>query len=91
MNPPFEQLARILTKWSTVSADAVTPDADLDDDLDIDSLARLELTLALKKEFGIAVSEDDVFEARTVADLLAVLNERGNSSAEKPDQQMSPA
>lgn len=42
----------------------------LRDDLDVDSVASIELTIVLEEEYGIELEDADVFEAASVADLL---------------------
>lgn len=57
----------------------VTLASRLDQDLGLDSLARMELLLRAERAFGIALPEDALAAAETVADLLRVL-ERGQPS-----------
>jgi acyl carrier protein len=52
-----------------------SPQANLTADLGLDSFARLELTMKLEEEFGIALEEDALQDAQTVEDL--VLNVKG--------------
>jgi 1-acyl-sn-glycerol-3-phosphate acyltransferase len=51
----------------------VLPDSILDRDLGIDSLARLELSLRIEREFGVRLAEQALMEAVTPADLLSAL------------------
>ncbi|HSV80177.1 MAG TPA: AMP-binding protein [Ramlibacter sp.] len=48
----------------------VTPASDLERDLGFDSLARTELLLRIEQAFGVALPEDTLATAQTVADLL---------------------
>ena len=52
---------------------AVALDAELERDLGIDSLARVELSLRIEQAFGVRLAEDRVLAARSVRDLLAAL------------------
>ena len=49
---------------------AVTLDSVLDRDLGLDSLSRMELLLRIERELGLALPEDTLQRAETVADLL---------------------
>ena len=56
---------------------AVTLASVLDRDLGLDSLARMELLLRIEREFGVALPEDTLARAETVADLLPPVNFEG--------------
>jgi acyl carrier protein len=45
--------------------------ATLGEDLDLDSLDRVDLIVSLEKTLGVRFGEDDVKAVRTVADLVA--------------------
>src|SRR5204863_998837 len=64
-------------------ADRIHPDSDLMLDLGLDSLGRVELAVLLEEELGRSLSDEQVAELRTVADLLAALEQPG--SATPPD------
>lgn len=46
-------------------------------DLGFDSLAILEVTALVKREFGVAISDDEMETVRTPADLLARIRAAG--------------
>jgi acyl carrier protein len=50
----------------------VLPDADLRDDLGLDSLGALELVNALENEFGESIEDEQIAAVRTVADVVAL-------------------
>jgi 1-acyl-sn-glycerol-3-phosphate acyltransferase len=60
----------------------VAADSLLDRDLGIDSLARLELSLRIEREFGVRLPEQSLMEAATPADLLAALEGAHPEAAE---------
>jgi acyl carrier protein len=62
------------------AAPPVALDAELERDLGIDSLARVELALRIEQAFGVRLSEESVLEARTVRDLAAALAGAAGSS-----------
>ena len=59
---------------------AVRVDSVLDRDLGFDSLARMELLLRIERRFGVALPEDTLQRADTVADLLAALQRAAEST-----------
>ena len=52
----------------------VPPESRLAEDLAIDSLGLVRLTLEFEKRFGVLVDEQQLFGFRTVSDLVAYLS-----------------
>jgi acyl carrier protein len=71
----LEQLKEILSNKLKVSPESITPEA-TKDDIELDSLAVVELSLLLKSELDIDVSDDDLLEADTVADMVELMETR---------------
>ncbi|MEU9795660.1 phosphopantetheine-binding protein [Streptomyces sparsogenes] len=71
----FDTLKEILVNKLKVTPEQVTPEATRDD-VELDSLAVVELSLVLDKEFGIAISDDELLEAPTIGDMARLLEER---------------
>ncbi|MFF8940009.1 acyl carrier protein [Streptomyces paradoxus] len=71
----LEQLKEILSNKLKVSPESITPEATRED-IELDSLAVVELSLLLKSELGLDVSDDDLLEAETVADMVRLMEER---------------
>jgi len=57
-------------------------ESDLERDLGLDSLARIELMLRLERHFGIRLSDETAIEARTPRDLLTALGDAPPVDAE---------
>src|SRR5882724_3661388 len=64
------RIRRLVADYLGVSADELTPEVSLTDDLAADSLDLVELALALEGEFGIEVPERTLDEVRTYGDLV---------------------
>jgi len=64
------RIRRLVADYLGVSADELTPEVSLTDDLAADSLDLVELALALEGEFGIEVPERTIDEIRTYGDLV---------------------
>lgn len=73
MGDNFHRLTAVLSGWSRIEAKNIQPEMEIDAGLDIDSLSRLELVLALSKEFQHTFDDEQVFAVTTVADLMCLL------------------
>ncbi|WP_411104994.1 acyl carrier protein [Streptomyces sp. cmx-4-9] len=71
----LEMLREILSNKLKVSPDAITPEATRED-IELDSLAVVELSLLLESELGLEISDDELLEAETVADMVRLMEER---------------
>ena len=69
----FEQVRDIIVETLGCDAEQVTMDASLADDLGADSLASVELVMALEEASGISIDDADVAGLKTVGDILAYL------------------
>ena len=67
----FEKVRDIIAETLGCDAEAVTPTASLADDLGADSLAAVELVMALEEAVGI--SEEDAANLKTVGDIMTYL------------------
>ncbi|SDO36850.1 acyl carrier protein [Actinacidiphila guanduensis] len=71
----FETLKEILVNKLKVAPEQVTPEA-TPQDIELDSLAIVELSLVLETELGVTVSDDELLELATVGDIVALIEER---------------
>ena len=73
----FEKVKEIIVETLSCDADKVTPDARLAEDLEADSLAAVELSMALEEEFDIGeLTEEDTASVKTVGDLVHFLQSK---------------
>ena len=56
----------------------LSPDVRLGEDLCVDSLAAIELTMVIEDEFDISLPEEDVADVRTYGDILALVAARAS-------------
>ena len=70
----FEKVREIIVETLGCEADQVTPEASLADDLGADSLASVELVMALEEAANIKIDDADVANLKTVGDILDYLN-----------------
>lgn len=71
----LQRLKDILSTKLKVSPESITPEATRED-IELDSLAVVELSLLLKSELDLDISDDDLLEAETVADMVRLMEER---------------
>lgn len=71
----YELLKTIMVENLLLNADGVRPDASRED-VGLDSLAVVELSLALRKRFGIHITDEELLELETVADIAQLMGQR---------------
>lgn len=72
----FEKVRDVLVEAINVDADLVTMEANLKDDLGIDSIAAVELSLELESEFDIRIEDEELAKLVTVADIVNLLESK---------------
>ena len=73
MSDVLTKVREILVEVLAVDPDAVVPDADIRQDLGLDSLGALELITVLEDEFGGAIKDEEIAAVRTVADVISLV------------------
>lgn len=74
----FEKVRDIIVETLGCDAEEVTPEASLSDDLGADSLAAVELVMALEEATGLSIAEEDAANLKTVGDILTYLDAHKN-------------
>ena len=69
----MEKVCSIIAETLGCAVEQVVPEAILVDDLGADSLASVELTMALEDETGIAIDDESLANMKTVGDVLDYL------------------
>jgi len=70
----IEDIKRVLVEAINVDENDVKPEANLKDDLGIDSLAAVELALELETEFDVRIEDDELAKLETVQDIIDIIN-----------------
>ncbi len=65
----FEGLREMLVETG-VKEDDITDEANLEDDLAMDSLDRVEALMEIEDEFGVKISDDDARELKTFGNVV---------------------
>jgi acyl carrier protein len=60
----------VLTQRLGISAELITPAAQLADDLGVDSVDAVEFTLALEREFNVRLPDEVIADVQTVQDVI---------------------
>ena len=69
----FDKVYEVIAETLGCDLEAVVPEAKLAEDLGADSLASVELTMALEEATGISIDDAALAEMKTVADVTAYL------------------
>ena len=69
----FEKVRDVIVETLGCEAEKVTPEASPTEDLGADSLALVELVMALEEAVGISIDDGDVAGLKTVGDILNYL------------------
>lgn len=71
----FEDLKRILVDRVGLPEDVVTDDPSASfEDMGLDSLALVEIQLAMEQEYGITVADEDAEKITNVGDAISYVN-----------------
>jgi acyl carrier protein len=68
-----EQVILVLHDLGTAPVPAIDADTRLEDELGLDSLARMDLVTAVEKRFAVIIPDDEVMEIVTVGGLVDVV------------------
>lgn len=69
----FEQVRDVIVETLACEAEQVTMEASLADDLGADSLASVELVMALEEATGVAIDDAELPNLKTVGDIVKYL------------------
>ncbi len=72
----FEQIKNLLVEELRVDPEVVTPDAELANDLGINSLELADMILLCEEKFNVTIDDDDLHTFVTVNDVVNYLNEK---------------
>ena len=66
-----EKVTEIIVEQLSVTADQVTPESKMIEDLGADSLDAVELVMAVEEEFGIEVPDEEAEKLISVSDIIS--------------------
>lgn len=69
MTDTFDAIVQLLSARFDIEPEIVSMTATFDD-IDLDSLSQIELGTAIKKKFGVEISDDELAEMSTIGDVV---------------------
>lgn len=72
----LEKIKEILAQQFEVSADSISIETNIVDDLGADSLDVVELIMSVEDEFGVQISDEDAAQLPTVGKILEYIEAR---------------
>ena len=67
------KLKEIIMDQLDVEEDEVTMDANIQEDLDADSLDMVDLVMSVEEEFDLKIEDEDVEKIKTVGDIVSFI------------------
>ena len=74
----FEKVRNVIAETLGCDLDKVVMEATLTDDLGADSLASVELVMALEEAVGVSIADEDLANMKTVGDIMEYLTVHKN-------------
>jgi acyl carrier protein len=65
-----KEIVSIIAEVSGFDEEEITPDKNLANDLEIDSIKAIEITVAIEKKFKISIRDEDIPHVITVQDSI---------------------
>lgn len=72
----FEKVKSLLVEELSVNPEDVTPEAELANDLGVNSLELADLILLCEEKFNVTIEDDDLHTFVTVGDVVKYLSEK---------------
>ena len=73
----FETLKNVLVEELQLDPEEITPDAELANDLGINSIELADLVMLCEERFDVEFQDDDIHKLITIGDVVAYLEEHG--------------
>ncbi len=72
----FDKIRELLAQQFEVSADSISMETNIVDDLGGDSLDVVDLIMSVEEEFGISISDEDAVELSTVGKIVEYIEKQ---------------
>ena len=72
-----QKVKGIFNKVLDITPDEIKPDAKLDESLGMDSTELVEISVALKKEFGLPLVDNEIKKTHTFNEIVKILKDKG--------------
>lgn len=74
-----EKLKTIFQKVLDIKPQEIDPGAKLDESLDVDSTEMVEISVAIKKEFGIPLKDNELKKTQSFNEIVAIIQSKKSS------------
>ena len=74
----FEKVKEVIVETANVNAEDVKLEANLKEDLGLDSLDAVELNMALDEAFNLSIADEDLAKFVTVKDIVDYIDANAN-------------
>ncbi|MBQ6893778.1 MAG: acyl carrier protein [Clostridia bacterium] len=74
----FDKVKAILVEELSINADDITPEAELENDLGINSLELADLVFLCEEKFSIQIDDDEIKDLVTVGDVVKYMEKLTN-------------
>jgi len=75
-NSIMKEVVEIVADVSGYDEDELTPDKNFYEDLEIDSIKAIEITVAMEKKFGISIKDDEIPKITTIQHAVDLLKKK---------------
>ena len=72
-----QRIKNIFNKVLDISPEEIKSDAKLDESLGIDSTEMVEISVGLKKEFGVKLADNEIKKTHTLNEIVGILKAKG--------------
>ena len=72
-----QRVKAIFNKVLDIAPEEVKPDAKLDASLGIDSTEMVEISVGLKKEFGVPIADNEIKKTHTFNEIVGIIKSKG--------------
>ncbi len=79
-NEIFEFLKNVLTDYFEIDESKITMEANLNEDLDIDSIDAIDMMSYIKKETGKEIEPAQFKEVKTIKDIIEIIMKQMNNN-----------
>jgi acyl carrier protein len=80
-NDIFDRVTDIIAEITDIKKEELQPGKSLTEDLEIDSLTKIELAVTIQDEFDIEVEDEKLKELKTVQDIVDLVKSAGVTAA----------
>ena len=76
-----EKVKQVFQKVLDVKPNEIEPNVKLDQSLDVDSTEMVEISVALKKELGVSLTDNELKKTHTFNEIVKILNAKAPTAS----------